>query len=366
MSASLLIDGPGMWAYNVELKKILETSIGRTRQNELVIPDPRVSSKHAKIFFDNDQWIFEDLGSSNGSTINGQRISGKRVLRPGDQIRLGSSELLFKNKDDKQQEATWDKTVMRLNQHELALREALKKAQDQERSQIAIPDLHIADDPSGFSGETLNPEGDSGDIISSGDMVSGMYKDQSDQALEELKEEKAKAESEKQKAEDMVWVAEQFADIVGHLARSGATSKTDAYSSALEKMREVLEMENGFLMVPNKEKRRWVIEAWIGNNEEWTSFEKKHPVPLTVANEAYKENHVVSNVWGEHRKALDSSASLLSLNVQTYVAVPLHKFGKKAGLIYMDQRRQFKPILDREVYLINKVGKYIVELEYST
>lgn len=355
MSASLLIDGPGMWAFNVELKKIIETSIGRTRQNEVVLQDPRVSSKHAIIYFQDGDWFFKDLGSSNGSMINGRKAELTK-LNAGDVLRIGSSEILFKNKEQSSEE-DWGKTVMKLNQHELALREALRKAEmSKNEENIVIPDLHIAeaDQMENKSiGDSISPETDG-----SKESFSAQYE-------QELNAKEAEVQKKSNRAEDMLWVAEKFAEMVGHLARSGGKTKGEFYSKALEGLRDTLEMQNGFMMVPNKEKKRWVIEAWVGDNDEWTTFEKNHPVPLTVANDAYKSNEIISNVWGDHRKALDSSASLMSLNVQTYLAVPIHQNGKKAGLIYLDQRKQFRPIADREVYLVSKIGKYIVELEYN-
>lgn len=353
MSASFLVDGPGMWAYNIELKKVMPITIGRTRQNELVLQDQRVSSKHARVYFSDGKWMLEDLESSNGTQVNGNALKGKIQIRNGDSIRIGSTEILFKDKESQQSEDEWDKTMMKMGQHEIALKAALKNAEAKgDDDVVSIPELHIAD-LGGSETAAVSPSGS--DVGSGQDVVSMIYETNADKAAQE----------KHKKAEEMLWIAEHYAEVVGKLARSGGRNKTEMYTRALEYLCQTMEMQNGFLMVPNRVQKRWVIEAWTGNNDEWTTFEKNHPVPLTVANDSWKNDEIVSNVWGDHRKGLDSSSSLLSLNVKTYIAVPIHKSGEKAGLIYLDQRKQLRPIFDKEVYLINKVGKYIIEFELS-
>jgi len=59
---------------------------------DIIIPSPTVSRQHARISQQDDQWIIEDLGSSNGTFINGNRLTQEpKVLKVGDQIRLGGS-----------------------------------------------------------------------------------------------------------------------------------------------------------------------------------------------------------------------------------------------------------------------------------
>ena len=69
--------------------------IGRGRQSDVVLTDPNVSRQHAEIRPRGGSWVIADLGSTNGSQLNGRRIDGSEVLRPGDEIELGSSVLTF-------------------------------------------------------------------------------------------------------------------------------------------------------------------------------------------------------------------------------------------------------------------------------
>ncbi len=68
------------------------TSIGRTPDNSISFPDdPNVSRHHAEIEVrDGEYWLI-DLGSSNGTTVNGEKLTGERYLSPGDAIVLGGT-----------------------------------------------------------------------------------------------------------------------------------------------------------------------------------------------------------------------------------------------------------------------------------
>jgi len=67
-------------------------SIGRAGDNDLHIADQTVSSYHARIFTYLNASYIEDLGSTNGTYLNGKRIQ-KHTLHPGDMIKLGKLEI---------------------------------------------------------------------------------------------------------------------------------------------------------------------------------------------------------------------------------------------------------------------------------
>ena len=71
------------------------TSFGRTTENTVAFPDnSNISRHHADIRFAGGKFVLTDLGSSNGTTINGQRIDGETVLNNGDFITLGNSVIV--------------------------------------------------------------------------------------------------------------------------------------------------------------------------------------------------------------------------------------------------------------------------------
>lgn len=57
--------------------------IGRSRDCDIAILDERVSRRHAEIYFDGDAFLVSDLGSYNGTLLNGQRLESTRPLQQG-------------------------------------------------------------------------------------------------------------------------------------------------------------------------------------------------------------------------------------------------------------------------------------------
>jgi hypothetical protein len=70
-------------------------SLGRSRECDIVLQDPNVSRRHAEVRPRGGSWVVADLGSTNGSRINGRRLEGSEVVKPGDEIEVGSTRLTF-------------------------------------------------------------------------------------------------------------------------------------------------------------------------------------------------------------------------------------------------------------------------------
>ncbi|PYQ49916.1 MAG: hypothetical protein DMF78_17035 [Acidobacteria bacterium] len=70
-------------------------SIGRDPSNDVVLPDAMVSRRHAVIEYRGSQYFLRDCNSSNGSLVNGDRVS-ERNLRDGDLVAIGTARLLFR------------------------------------------------------------------------------------------------------------------------------------------------------------------------------------------------------------------------------------------------------------------------------
>jgi len=87
-----IIEGPDI-GKSFSLKDA-EVFIGRHGQCELVLHDPEVSRRHLKIAPGENGWWLDDLGSTNGSFVNGQRITHQTAV-PGDRIQIGQSVLVI-------------------------------------------------------------------------------------------------------------------------------------------------------------------------------------------------------------------------------------------------------------------------------
>jgi len=80
-----------------ELFKVkLTTKIGRELDNDIVLLDPRVSRYHAEILLEQGQWTLKDLGSANGTQVNGTVVTIPTPLQADDRISFGETVLAFK------------------------------------------------------------------------------------------------------------------------------------------------------------------------------------------------------------------------------------------------------------------------------
>lgn len=69
--------------------------IGREEGMDITLQDPESSRRHALISWQGGQFVIEDLGSTNGTFVNGIQITAPQVLSPGDSIGIGQTSLVF-------------------------------------------------------------------------------------------------------------------------------------------------------------------------------------------------------------------------------------------------------------------------------
>jgi len=75
-------------------------NIGRADYNDIIFPDPSVSTAHAKLQRREGVWVVVDLDSTNGSFVDGERVKGESPLAPGALVRFGDVQLVFEPGDD--------------------------------------------------------------------------------------------------------------------------------------------------------------------------------------------------------------------------------------------------------------------------
>lgn len=90
ISARLVISGidVAQKEYSLSTQPVV---IGRENANDLVLKDPEMSRRHARITYQGGRYYIEDLGSTNGTFLNDQPVKSQTPLNHGDVIRLGES-----------------------------------------------------------------------------------------------------------------------------------------------------------------------------------------------------------------------------------------------------------------------------------
>jgi pSer/pThr/pTyr-binding forkhead associated (FHA) protein len=97
--ASLLVRRGGLKGHRLQVRTPV-VNIGRADYNDLVLPDPSVSTAHAKLQRRESVWLLLDLDSTNGTFVDGDPVKGESPIAPGSIIRFGDVELVFEPADD--------------------------------------------------------------------------------------------------------------------------------------------------------------------------------------------------------------------------------------------------------------------------
>lgn len=69
--------------------------IGRAAENDLVLADASVSNEHAQVLVEDGSYFLSDLGSTNGTFVNGEQLTAPRILVAGDQVQFGRASFTF-------------------------------------------------------------------------------------------------------------------------------------------------------------------------------------------------------------------------------------------------------------------------------
>jgi hypothetical protein len=85
-------DGPARDPYEIDSAAV---TVGRGHANDIPLDDEFASTQHARVESRSDGVWLEDVGSTNGTALNGVLIDGPRKLSPGDVIRIGETDFRF-------------------------------------------------------------------------------------------------------------------------------------------------------------------------------------------------------------------------------------------------------------------------------
>jgi FHA domain/Domain of unknown function (DUF1707) len=70
-------------------------TLGRARDCDCVLADPSVSRRHAELRREGERWLLRDLGSRNGTRVNGVRLLDEAEVGPGDRVSFGDARFQF-------------------------------------------------------------------------------------------------------------------------------------------------------------------------------------------------------------------------------------------------------------------------------
>ena len=91
-AGTVIVHGPD-GARPRTFKLAASMAVGRAPECDIRLEDTYASQQHARIFGKGDKWYVEDLGSTNGTFVNDQKLAAPAQVEPGDKVRVGTTVL---------------------------------------------------------------------------------------------------------------------------------------------------------------------------------------------------------------------------------------------------------------------------------
>jgi pSer/pThr/pTyr-binding forkhead associated (FHA) protein len=91
-----LLDPSGSQVEQALELEAASTHLGRSRECAVYLPSNTVSRHHAQIRREEERYLLKDLGSTNGTLLNGEPVVGEEVLKDLDEIGIGIYRLIFR------------------------------------------------------------------------------------------------------------------------------------------------------------------------------------------------------------------------------------------------------------------------------
>jgi FHA domain/GAF domain len=309
--ARLVVEGRGNWVFTHRIGDADRVTIGRTSKSDVSLGDMLASSCHAEIVRRGDVFYLCDLGSRNGTVVNGEKIT-EHLLRNGDSIRIGESLMSYLADEDESDAATAfpssspspspDETTIKFKDLEANAFQPITERLESLKSALNAPGQ------SGVNAEEL--------------LATGM---------EDLQVSLREAEGTIRR---LTFVNEFSGILAAHPAQF------QMLPVALDYLAAKVEAENGFIMQIDKATQKWVVRSRYGSIQDWVSTEKGATVPmsLTLVEQAIKTAEMVVYRASDDDERFSSSVSLMTLGIQACLCFPLIENGQAQGVVYVDRR----------------------------
>lgn len=272
----------------------LSWRIGRSAQNEVVIEDPSLSRHHARLEFQDGKALVEDLGSLNGTMVNGERLQGVHPLKSGDQLVLGTVTLTI---GDEPTSATMLSAV-----------QIDKGAKDDLSSGTMV--FRAAELRSGSYG-TMHPENQAKHWLDALAMVS---------------------------------------DLTLELVQDVATDVL--LDHLLERLFQFFKPDRSVVLL--KDSTGQLLPVVIRTNEYLIGKAIKLSQTLVDAAVERHEALLVNNAFDDPRTA--AAASIVRSGMATIMVTPLEHEGQVIGLIYMDAKAYREPFTEDDLRLVTALA----------
>lgn len=308
--ARLIVEGRGNWVYTHHIGESGKVTIGRASENDVRLGDLHSSSRHAEIVREGSDFYVQDLGSRNGTFMNGIKVD-KGKLTNGSTIKIGITTMSFLTGDD-ESFCTQGSSASFHPPHNL-----------QEPESALQPMIERLD--------TLKTSLERTASVNASEMLG--------EAVEDLQKELREAKATIRR----LTVVNEFSRMLAL-----ETSPLQLVASALQFMATHVEAENGFIMQVDPNTRKWAVRARFGSILDWSRSSegeesKTIPMSLTIVEQTVRTGKPVVSQSAVEDSRFDEAKSIVNLGIRSLLCFPMNSKGGCVGVCYVDRRMNPSP-----------------------
>jgi adenylate cyclase len=305
-----------------------KTTIGRSKDNDIVLTDPRVSHYHALIAKQEKSFVLTDLGSHNGTKVNEKFVHSFR-LKHDDEIRIGNSKLTFLSKDKTSPSPLDTLVVTKEDEYEKWQQQTVTISPEECRQQDSQT-LLISPEPKKELKKRINA------------------------ALSKVKRRKTKIRSgllPSERANKVLFVLYEI---------SRQLNSIHDFNELLKKIMDhifmIIDADYGFLILTDDEKNNQFIPAVIKYKDNKTKRREEIKASRTIINKVIQDKVALltSNAMADSRLA--QAESVMGQKIRSAMCVPLWKREKIIGVIQLDSTRADNQFTEEDLELLKTIG----------
>ena len=305
-----------------------ETTIGRDKDNDIVLSDPRVSGSHAKIIRQEEGYLMTDLGSHNGTRVNEEFVQ-KHLLNHNDEIRIGQNRLTFLTKEETSPSIAKTLVIEKDSDYE-KWHQRTMKISPEESGQKDSHSLLISPEPEK-------------DLMKR--VVSTVSKKKS-------LERRVETESlPLERANKALFVLYEI---------SRQLNSIHDFNELLKKIMDfifmVIDADFGFLILTDEEKSDQFIPVVVKYKDEKRKSQGEIKASRTIINKVIQDKVALltSNAMADPR--LNYAQSLVGQKIRSAMCVPLWKREEIIGVIQLDSTRPDNQFTEDDLELLKTIG----------
>lgn len=308
--------------FNIVQKNI---SIGRGKDNDIVLADQRASRQHAQINKKNDLYVISDLGSANGILVNEIKIN-TATLRHNDQIKIGNSLLIFLEKEEKTKIFQKDLVVSKESDYE-----------DWTQKTISV-----SPEDSCFTDYEKKP----------------ISKKDKKEKKRKLQRSRKQGEPEPQTELESLERANKALYVLYEISKHLNSMKSfdEILAEMMDLLFKVINADYGFLILTDHQKERDYTPLIVKYRNETKKGTKEIKASRSIINRVIEDKVALLTSNAQEDSRLGATESLVGQNIRSAMCVPLWQKDKIIGVIQLDSSQYDNQFTEDELELLKTIG----------